>query len=398
MATYGTKSLIPNMTSATAPSGLASVSSYHSTSGIHLAFDGSATVSSSSWVTNGVTTGWIQYSFGKEVLAGKYVIYPQSTFLVRAPKSWTLQASNDDGATWEILDTQVDVTGWANNVGKEFIIAPKPYKTFRLNITANSGDSQYLSINELQLFEYIPDRKFLIKNENGEIFTATFSDPNLNIVPKMTSDTTPSGKVIYNAYQGYPHYGWAAFDYSASTGWLGAVNQMSNQWIGYVFELPKIIGKYIIYPHPSDLEYTPKDFRFEASNDGVNWIVLDRKLGVTGWAIGQGKTFIIDNVNPYTHYRIYFESATAGNRYCGIGELQMYETYSTLFSLGVKNPTVEDFEKYGLKSGTILPLDAEFSTKKVYMVSSTDSVGSGRVFKKRINTLTTQIKKASKVG
>lgn len=385
MATYGTTSLIPKMTSATAPSGVASVSSYHSTSNVYFAFDGNVTTASAAWVTNGTTSGWVDYTFPFEVIVGKYTIYPQSSYLTRAPKSWTLQGSNDDGDTWDIIDTQVNITGWVNSTGKEFIIPPKKYRKFRMNVTANSGDATYLSINEFQLFEYIPDKRFFIQDEIGDKFTASFSDPSLNVVPLMTSDNTPSGRVIYSAFQGYPNYAYAAFNYTTATGWLGAVNNPTNQWVGYIFDSPKIVGKYTVYPHPGSLDYAPSIFRFEASNDGVDWTILDRKERVSDWMIGASKTFTISNVDPYTHYRIYVERNTNGNRYIGIGELQMYETYATLISL-TRTPNENDFLTKGLQSGRELILDEPFSTKVKFILNERESFGSGKIYRKKINT------------
>jgi hypothetical protein len=70
----------------------------------------------------------------------------------RDPKDWQLQASND-GATWTALDTQNDQVFDYRLELKTYAIAnPASYRYYRLNITANNGDSTLTDLAELGLF------------------------------------------------------------------------------------------------------------------------------------------------------------------------------------------------------------------------------------------------------
>ncbi|MFF3145802.1 hypothetical protein ACFVRU_29810, partial [Streptomyces sp. NPDC057927] len=53
-----------------------------------------------------------------------------------------------------ILDTQVNQTWTAVNTDKDYnILNPKSMKMFRLNISANNGNTSFLAVNELKMFE-----------------------------------------------------------------------------------------------------------------------------------------------------------------------------------------------------------------------------------------------------
>lgn len=120
MGMISKKNAIPKMTSNTTPSGVANASSNHYTSQSYFAFDYNYESLSSAWTTNGITTGWITYQFSNPIKIGKYCIYPQQTALTRAPKNWTFEGSNDR-VVWDTLDTQINVSTWANSVKKSIL-------------------------------------------------------------------------------------------------------------------------------------------------------------------------------------------------------------------------------------------------------------------------------------
>ncbi|MCC3379536.1 hypothetical protein JO375_08435, partial [Paenibacillus sp. UY79] len=71
-----------------------------------------------------------------------------------APKDWTFEGSND-GVTWNVLDTQSNITGWVDNTPKKFSFSnSNSYKNYRINITANNG-SQYLALSELEMMSKV---------------------------------------------------------------------------------------------------------------------------------------------------------------------------------------------------------------------------------------------------
>lgn len=140
------ENLIPKLTSNNLPSGVASASNEFSSA--NRAFDGDFATISSAWASN-VNAAWLRYDFPTPVVIGQYVIYPQTTASDRAPKDWTFEGSND-GVTWNVLDTQSNITGWVDSTPKKFTFSnSNSYKDYRVNIRANNGN-QILAIVELR--------------------------------------------------------------------------------------------------------------------------------------------------------------------------------------------------------------------------------------------------------
>jgi hypothetical protein len=146
---------VPIMTGDSTPSGVASASSYHGTQYAWKAF--AAKVSSDStgtWLSNLTTTGWLSYQFPTAQTITSYAIMPYGydVWPDRVPTAWTLEGSND-GSGWTTLDTQTVTTDfWSRGHFKRFAVAtPGSYTYYRVNISANGGDPQYVGIANLQL-------------------------------------------------------------------------------------------------------------------------------------------------------------------------------------------------------------------------------------------------------
>jgi hypothetical protein len=105
----------------------------------------------SQWLYAG-TAGWLQYDLGHTERVQRYAVTSTTNPVPRDPKDWQLQASND-GVTWTTLDTQNDQVFDYRLELKTFAIAnPASYRYYRLNITANNGDSTLTDLAELGLF------------------------------------------------------------------------------------------------------------------------------------------------------------------------------------------------------------------------------------------------------
>ncbi|UIO41549.1 hypothetical protein LOY85_22535, partial [Brevibacillus brevis] len=138
-----------------------------------------------------------------------------------------------------------------------------------------------------------------------------------NVVPVMTSDTSPSGKAsasrVFNnnfAYYAFDDRNKGSFWYSDKV----------QSWLEYEFETPKRIEKYAILPKWEIL--APKNFTFEAWN-GTEWIVLDTQ-NLVSWRSYEKKEFVFTNSASYNRYRI---NITKGfdNSVVGITEFEMME-------------------------------------------------------------------------
>jgi hypothetical protein len=129
--------LIPVMVSNTAPYGIASASSTYM-----------------SGIPDGISTGWLQYEFPFAVIATNYAILPWSVdnWNSRVPTAWTFEGSND-GIDWTTLDTQsISASIWVQYCWIFFSIPnTTAYSYYRLNITANNGDT-YLGVSGFQIY------------------------------------------------------------------------------------------------------------------------------------------------------------------------------------------------------------------------------------------------------
>lgn len=147
-------SIVPVMTSDNLPSPfLASASSEIAGNYAFRAF------SAGNWAdywNGGSVPQWIQVKLDSAKTVDSYSITSwvngqwgdQNT---RSPKDWTFQGSND-GSTWTVLDTQTGQTNWTSNGARTFNPSIKAdFLYYRLNITANNGDS-LVSIYHISLF------------------------------------------------------------------------------------------------------------------------------------------------------------------------------------------------------------------------------------------------------
>ena len=145
---------IPTMTSNTAPSGVASASSFNAGNDAWEAMRDLNVDPDDTWQSN---TGqnfphWLKYQFTSGKIIRRYTITSRNYSGARAcPEDWTLQGSNND-SDWTTLDTQT---------GQSFTQAEKKtysfsnltaYVYYKLNITAGE-DSTTVHIGEFELIE-----------------------------------------------------------------------------------------------------------------------------------------------------------------------------------------------------------------------------------------------------
>jgi hypothetical protein len=148
--------LIPSMTGASTPSGLAFASSSYATTPAWTAF--AAYGSGNGWITNGGLPNSIGYEFPSTVIVTEYEVYPwdADNFPVRCFRDFQLQGSND-GSTWTTLDTQSAITSWTAGVSKRFVTTnTTSYLYYRIYVTQNVGGDTYTGSRHIAMYGPAP--------------------------------------------------------------------------------------------------------------------------------------------------------------------------------------------------------------------------------------------------
>jgi hypothetical protein len=113
---------------------------------------------STKWITNATATGWLQYQFGNGSAwtVIQYQITSANDVPARDPMNWQILGSND-GSRWAVLDTRAGQVFSSRNLTETYNSTnPSAYRFYRLNVTANSGDT-YLQLAEFALFSSASD-------------------------------------------------------------------------------------------------------------------------------------------------------------------------------------------------------------------------------------------------
>ena len=156
-----------------------------------------------------------------------------------------------------------------------------------------------------------------------------------NVIPTMTSNTSPSGEASASSYfvdSNYNCFPWKAFDHITNTSkslWATAVGTTTG-WLAYEFPEAKCITKYTIVsrnPVVISIGELPKTWTFEALDEkSGTWVILDTQTNIIDWSVGVKKEFEIANSNTYKKYRINISANGGYSSYTAIGELEMMES------------------------------------------------------------------------
>ncbi|CAH0122550.1 hypothetical protein PAE9249_05122 [Paenibacillus sp. CECT 9249] len=141
-----------------------------------------------------------------------------------------------------------------------------------------------------------------------------------NAIPRMTSNNSPSGKVLASGTRGDQWEPFSSFDRNGNSYWEV---EGTKHWISYEFPTPKYIYKYSITACKYEKE-APKDWTFEGSIDGLKWEILDSVKNSVNWIKGERREFEVSTLSPNKIYRVNIASANSSS-YIGIAEIEMME-------------------------------------------------------------------------
>lgn len=226
--------------------------------------------------------------------------------------------------------------------------------------------------------------KVLIQSSDGDYLSVLRKGFDGNVVPVMTSDTAPLGVTSSNSSRTGDNP-YKAFDNNSSSMWVSSL--VKDVWLQYQFSSPQRIVKYGIYPNTT-LSQSPKNFRLQASNDGVDFVTLDTRIDVVFTSVNM-LYFEFDNNVEYEYYRLYIDS-NGGNSVTSIATLEMHSSKMSYLKHAV-TPTEQNFISHGMDKPLELDMTTEISTRS-FIEQSPAVLGSGKVFKKSIDTSKLPIK------
>lgn len=146
-------------------------------------------------------------------------------------------------------------------------------------------------------------------------------DSTVNVVPNMTSDTSPIGKATA---RGAYDPAWKAFDRNDSTYWYdNGSSAGAPSWLQYQFDTPKIVNKITLSSLPiSGSTYGLKEFSFLGSYDGFSY---DNLLTVDNHPNNNAKvTYVFNNSKEYLFYKLQF-GLSYYSYYTLVNSFEMYE-------------------------------------------------------------------------
>lgn len=218
-------------------------------------------------------------------------------------------SSIDNAAIQQLVSASPEVLCWTDETGS-------PTRTF--NTTAVPEAKLALPTADLTLGDFDSIRL-------DAVAASTYS---ANIIPKMTSNTAPSGKASASSFYNVSWDAWKAFDQlkDSSGSWMSEANK-GEAWLAYEFATPKVIGKYAITPgwDATYINRSPATWRFEAKDANGNWVVLDTRTNQARWNISERREYTFPNAVAYKEYRLYIVSNNGDASYHMVADLEMME-------------------------------------------------------------------------
>lgn len=214
------------------------------------------------------------------------------------------QNINESADVNKIIDDLEDIAVVTQN---GFMAGAKAVKELNSNL-GDISDIKTSTLNSVaKLLQYWINR--------GEL-----SDPSAppieDLVPVMTSATTPSGQVFSSAtVQGTAYIAFNNNFNKTDLSWSGS----GNSYIGYKFNRPVVIRK-VKARLRTDTTPVPSTWRIEASNDGNNWT----DIGELTKTVQDTTTVVEANTNSTAQYQYCRIRKANTSGYTAVNTLQFY--------------------------------------------------------------------------
>jgi hypothetical protein len=271
------------------------------------------------------------------------------------------------------IKSLTEVAPWFRNSGTHTIV-------FTVNFEATSF--AYPIPDGYSAYGFYPSSKFLISSEE-QTYSFETTDATKNIIPIMTSNTSPSGVASASSnYDVSAFQPWQSFSDKSTLYWVGKQGETTG-WLRYDFSAPRVVNIYSMTASGFSNGAQPKDWTFEGSNNGVDWVVLDKRVNQTNWVFyTETRTFKFKNSRAFKSYRINVSSNNGNAVYLTIAQVKMMERSMKMYELPDSSEGV--YLKHGMNKAFELELEEEISNLN-FVDNQNSALGSGKVFKQKID-------------
>lgn len=165
------------------------------------------------------------------------------------------------------------------------------------------------------------------------ICNSTYFESVLNVkVPQMTSNTSPSGEAFASSAYNATYAAWKAFDRNKTASgyyWSTASGQITNQYLGYIFN--KTVGIYKVEITNADTAgRNVKDFVVQYKDSNNTWVSNTDSTFENPSTIVVTSSYILLPDATSNSWRIFIQSNHGDSSEINVFELQFYGRAITL--------------------------------------------------------------------
>jgi hypothetical protein len=259
----------------------------------------------------------------QEVLVGEQLLLDPKLCTVYENGEWIISVMDENYAETELSFQWSD---FSTTTASIVVIEPGWYTVWVTNnVGCTVARSLLLEFNVEELNVESTSFPTEVNAATGKIFLETREGRTPYTVEwaeKLNADQTDTVTAnILSSGTTWDHLPSYAFDNSLSTKWLHAIS--ADAFIGYRFPSSVVVNYYAITSADDVPARDPKDWMFQGSSDGVDWVTLDQQNDHTFNSRYQRKGFLFDNNVAYPYYRLYINQ-NYGDIATQIQELEIF--------------------------------------------------------------------------
>ena len=281
---------------------------------------------------------WLQLQTPQPIRVTTYSIMPE--FANRAPRSFYVLGSLDNGISWSIIDYQANITTWQYLTAITFQVSALStayYSTFRVlatrvgNLDSGMTAGDVLEVVEWRLFgditSFYPKYKCILPASsttvtNGSTYGAGTYSVYANTISNWTfsNQTTPAALVDKNTLVGWQ---------SSSNIYTNLADAPALATPSIYFQLPDVITLtgYTLTARSANLTEVPTKWNLYGSNlssVGAGWSTLDSRTAATTQVVTPQSFTPLNVTAPYNLFRFdLLQNASATPAPISLAELKL---------------------------------------------------------------------------